>query len=1498
MKKITKISALILIILSIFGITTSVKADYCVDGNNPWVIDTETSRQTVATIPGEYRPSGTENSDNTYAKNYILSATSYTEEERQEAYYCIIGDENGVANELYYKAIEFQQMKLAAEAGELIQLEKAELAKTLINGNGLTYGPIYVRYPYGEIEERRTWGGFYYGFFDEDGNNLSDKVKLCILENGEYKEITSELTAEGEMSGYYKVTTGDYQNAELYLSVSDRQISKVKIKVRSFQIVRKAVIIRVTGTTTVPGGVWYCDECKGKISYDWDYCSHTSKACSHGGEFVSSVTSTKYRYTTMNPPVAGQVYSCPIPGCGFRGKGAHEGPHEPYYETSYLFRYKVVIPYTGEGCGRVQTGVKDGRIYGTYLCGTAYAGGTYEAQAREIVDELDIEEELFDWAELEIELGTTIEITKEWSDYYNMYQLRPEELDFNVYRSIDNNNWELLTEDVDYSVIIENKDYTNWKILITGLLRMDENQNEYYFKVEEKEQTYFDAEYPNGNYPTFTDNPAYGYMTIKNAFKKINLSGYVWLDGQTGIKPAVPHNGIMEDSEQRMKDIVVELWFANPNGFIWEKVDEAVTDENGHYEFRDHEIGYYCAVFFYDGVRYINTISGGSSKAFETEDTRNSFNSRFQTITYKQSNDGTNLEYKYEDKKSSLITNEEGRTTIKQEFQMHAFSEVNLLLTDTDNINLGLVKRGLDIALSTDVYDANVTINGQATNYVFNREDNNIEIGSSQTNEQVTYNLNLYASDYNYRVRDYVNTQGFQEKDYITNENPGIQTGEDLRVQVIYELNLQNQSTQPTKINEVKYVYDEKYSFIGLKDSTYGLQDEGNVLTINLEGLELAEGETKTIYLVFEIKETNDAVNLGDFSNKAEITSYSNIEGLIDTDSQPGNFIFDNQVEDDSDTAGGLTVKAENVIRKITGKVFDNGNSQSPVNDVIVQLIELKTVNGKVYEYIWQETVSGTEQGLRLNADGTALEQYSYTKADGYYEFKGFIPGDYIVRFIYGDGTTYDMTESVVKYNGQDYKSMTDSYYNAEWYNTSSYTEGSSVARDNEARRLETMAYSVEIDASKGVLLKLLDNVTPDTLNETEKEVIKSTYKDIYGTDITEVTQDIINQLLKEQTLKNTWMCAETSKIKVAVDTENIENTTETTNVNGIIQNYVNEIQNINLGLEKRPETKIELKKYITGMKLMASNGQTLVNAYVDVNKYLDPTITDISSEVQGIKDNVTILNTVWQYEVVPTEINTIVDGANLEFEYTIVVRNLSSDDYLSEELANAYNTSSIGDYKTVLTTKAAEVKGSMRQGTYRTQIGNLLGTRYYTGGTGTGNVLTEITNIRDYINNELTFVTSGNVAIDEDASHTYRTLREDHSMQDTTINTVLKTTESTGKLSNTDNAVMYTVTLGRNPISTTGVLEFDTYIAEVMSYTNAAGRRANTSTPGNAEIIDREQRDGREHEIDEADTGRIQIGVATGADKVTNYIIIISAALGMVLVAVGTVVIKKRLIK
>ena len=113
-----------------------------------------------------------------------------------------------------------------------------------------------------------------------------------------------------------------------------------------------------------------------------------------------------------------------------------------------------------------------------------------------------------------------------------------------------------------------------------------------------------------------------------------------------------------------------------------------------------------------------------------------------------------------------------------------------------------------------------------------------------------------------------------------------------------------------------------------------------------------------------------------------------------------------------------------------------------------------------------------------------------------------------------------------------------------------------------------------------------------------------------------------------------------------------------------------------------------------------------------------------------------------------------------------------------------------------------------------------------------------------------------------------------------------------------------YTVTLEKNPLSATGTLDFDNYIAEVMSYTNAAGRRMLVATPGNAEYVDKKECSNitdnhapRIHEIDEAATQEVQVVAAAGEDRSTPYVWLYVAAVGIIVVAVGAFATKKYLL-
>ena len=69
------------------------------------------------------------------------------------------------------------------------------------------------------------------------------------------------------------------------------------------------------------------------------------------------------------------------------------------------------------------------------------------------------------------------------------------------------------------------------------------------------------------------------------------------------------------------------------------------------------------------------------------------------------------------------------------------------------------------------------------------------------------------------------------------------------------------------------------------------------------------------------------------------------------------------------------------------------------IQGVTVQLLE-KLKDGK--EFLWQTTT---------------------TDANGAYKFSNFVPGNYIVRFMYGHNLPTVQTKNNVSYNGQDFKS-------------------------------------------------------------------------------------------------------------------------------------------------------------------------------------------------------------------------------------------------------------------------------------------------------------------------------------------------------------------------------------------------------------------------------------------------------------------------------------------
>lgn len=835
------------------------------------------------------------------------------------------------------------------------------------------------------------------------------------------------------------------------------------------------------------------------------------------------------------------------------------------------------------------------------------------------------------------------------------------------------------------------------------------------------------------------------------------------------------------------------------------------------------------------------------------------------------------------------------------------------------DINFGLYKKFFDLNLGTDVDSAEIEINGQKTAYTYDQildgmlDKDLKEKLYKTTDDKVDYNLYLAYSDYYYRIDDYkvpgdTNSLGQPYGEALPNKKD---KNTELQVYVTYALQINNQSTQHNATGvKVKYSYDEGYEYVGDVEGT--VNDEKNkILTIS--NINLVPGESKKITLKFKVKKNEDGTffkkpsDTSKYTNVAEIVEYSTTEGrLVDADSAPGNtFLGENKPttrrEDDTDTANGIVITfKKNAERSISGKVFNtNGNN---VSDVIVQLIELVEINNKQYEYIWQETVAGSNTVKTTDRNGYPGKSYSFKVDDmnkaGEYKFtQGIIPGNYIVRFIYGDGTYFDESieskdateeskNNIKTYNGEDYKSTYVDYnYNAEWYNNISLDGENSKAVDNEARRLKVMSYAVDVDGTKGAELALLSKSIG-----TDDEKLKAV-------------------------LENTWMCAETLKIKVPVDTDVKDNTSDTTEVgNGSSPTISNtQFNNVNFGLMERPKTKLVLEKHITGLtvKPVASGVNLIANATADINKILDQGEGD-QIQLEGQRDGLSATKSertnrgLWYLQTDTTE---LAQGADAYITYTYVIRNEGDIDYLNKDLISYYKAVKAEEYAQKLSNLEGEVKDAKKQVAYTN--GTYISDFYYTGTKGENDeeVLASVEQIQEALNPKVKFVNSTtdfNIIKNQDGStlvENKNVYKEDGTgITEEEIKEQIESTKATGKMKKYDKDIskklVVSVGLSASEIENGGV--YDSYIAQVTHYTNAAGRR-DQSTPANLSYVHSEDTGitlDKYNEEDEFWAETFRITKPTGEDKITPVQIAIIIISAVAVLGVGIILIKKFVLK
>ncbi len=570
----------------------------------------------------------------------------------------------------------------------------------------------------------------------------------------------------------------------------------------------------------------------------------------------------------------------------------------------------------------------------------------------------------------------------------------------------------------------------------------------------------------------------------------------------------------------------------------------------------------------------------------------------------------------------------------------------------------------------------------------------------------------------------------------------------------------------------------------------------------NLDNHKLAEGESFDLYITFTVdKYTTSDINelighliLGEKNNIVEINAYSIYEedgtpsGYIDRDSNPGNWKYLDSTDDiaqyeDDTYKTGINLLVNNINRTQEGIVWedtrsvetygqyvgngintieskedkkrDQAESNSDINEkhglmggseihdipvegVKVQMIELIPIaQGEGDERtvsIYQEIIKPSD--LTINE--------TRSDSEGKYTLRGFIPGSYITQFTYGDTTD----ENMLLYNGQDYKSTTFKLLNEiqkeelddqkamdQAITTKIEEPNWSDAIDDEIRRLEVMRYSEIVNNEKLQVSK-------------EKNV--------------------------EEFVQNTYMNAETYQYSVTTEKAPMsQKYFSFAEILEILRKQEEQnryaIKNVDFGLQYRPETKIELNKYISNINVTLANGTKIFDIVYD-NIYKD---NDDKNIIIGTQLNKEKSKGADSYQFLPTQngikgigyLNMdrdILQGATVKITYLFVANNLSEIDDISIELYDLrYKRDSEKQYHDATYTASGTARNILFEDYYGTDEygilyrkqqkfgfghnnywGRYLGNIYYYGSSGVKEKTSEvkIDKILDYVDTDLTF--------------------------------------------------------------------------------------------------------------------------------------------------------------
>lgn len=760
-------------------------------------------------------------------------------------------------------------------------------------------------------------------------------------------------------------------------------------------------------------------------------------------------------------------------------------------------------------------------------------------------------------------------------------------------------------------------------------------------------------------------------QVIENHQKYVKLSGYVWLDGAFG-KETLRNDQYDVDEQPGVNNIPVYL--VDKSGNVIKQTTTGTYDgyseiSGGQYQFTDVDLdeiknGSYHVEFKYNGFYYsavdANLLENNTSKAGDTN-TRDILNGKFTSVdgngTQSLNVNGVTIDYGYINSHQSSIVNASNADVIAStdETGYNLYDGYDDETKEIRYVNFGMYeKEQTDYALTKDLYDVKVVVNNRLhiyryANKRYNQDGTEKDSWGDMTvkfqNDNGTYSRAIYKSDANFEQTD---------------------DSKNLKVYATYKIALRNESVYLGRINSIVDYCDNRFNLINagteIGDNTdeisgdilqysqkmgYDNKYSGYIINANML---VYPGTTSYLYLQFEVTNYNDIGNNWrmtlasgsdiDLNNVAEIYSYTTFKdydtssylAVADNDSVPGNAIPGNIDTYEDDTDAARTFKLElGEQRSIEGNVFVDGtysekqvakvrlgdgifnNGETTVKGVKVELWDTETDSPA---QIFNEQYGIFEDAI-LDATGD----------DGHFEFSGYVPGNYVIKYTWGDstytvqyykGTTYDK-DRVNKY-GEPTK-------NEFWYR--GLVEGKFYDDIISPDVRATDAWD-----DKDTRIRIDRQMADLKYNTIEDEIDKA-----YKTD--------------SDYIKDTKMTSTTPNMEMGV--EYITDVTDSRDDEGTF-----DVNNIDFGIVERARQELNLNKRVSGYKITLANGQVLVNAKVNENGSLSGTYP-YTIWLPQIDENGKLINK----GLIKTEMdNELIEGATLEVEYTMKVENVGELDY------------------------------------------------------------------------------------------------------------------------------------------------------------------------------------------------------------------------------------------